>query len=83
MECLHDIDHKLNKLLENRNRSLSGLFKAIRSDKRIEHIGDYPIVCYICALANKKWTRLQMTRALKLTDFYVRGTPKGLQQYMK
>ena len=62
-------------LKSNPNRSLSGVFKALRKDERISLIGYYPLLSFIIHYGHSRspqyhWTRSQIMRAVKVSGFY-------------
>lgn len=66
LECL---------LSSNPNRSLSGVFKALRREQRINLIGDYPLLSFIIHYGYSrtpryKWSRFQMLYAIRISGFY-------------
>lgn len=71
---LEVIDKKLSYLMmTSPNHSLSGVFKALRKDKRISLIGDYPLLSHIIIHGYNRtpkyqWTRKQVFYAMKQTD---------------
>lgn len=74
---LQVITQKLDKLVSsNSNRSLSGIFKALRKDQRIRLIGDYPILSFILRFCYYRapqivWNRQQILRAINTSGFYL------------
>lgn len=67
---------KLERLLDtNSNRSLSGVFKALRRIKSINLIGDYLLLHFILKYAFHRspqivWNRSQVLRAVRVSGFY-------------
>ena len=73
VQSLDDVDQKLVILLNNRNRSCSGVYKALRRDGKISMVGDYPLLSFVIRRAfeitnTPLWNRLQVSRAVSYTD---------------
>lgn len=76
MQGLESINNELERLLRsNDNRSLSGIFKAIRRRPAVSEVGDYILLKYIIQYAYSRtpqtqWNRRQMLRAVRASGFY-------------
>jgi hypothetical protein len=92
---INSIDPKLDSLLSsNPNRSLSGIFKALRKEKRINLLGNYPLLSYIISYGYSRspqyvWNRNQILRAVRISGFYKEEEkrhayiPKEWERYIK
>jgi hypothetical protein len=87
---------KLYGLLStNQNRSLSGVFKALRKDARISAIADYPVLSFILRTAHSRapqynWTKPQIMHAIRISGFCLESgehkksfLPSEWNQYVK
>ncbi|MBD3362878.1 hypothetical protein GF362_04105 [Candidatus Dojkabacteria bacterium] len=76
IQSLNSIVPILEKLLSsNPNRSLSGIFKSLRKQPRIDLIGDYPLLSFIIRYGHSRtpqylWNRNQVLRAVRISEFY-------------
>lgn len=77
IQDLNTVRTSLDSLLStNLNRSFSGVFKHIRRLKRIDMIGDYPVMTFILTEGSnryppKKWSRTQVLRAIRYSKFFL------------
>ena len=100
MQNLTTIEPKLLKLLEYKSkngkftRSLSGMFKSLRSYKGVNLIGDYPLLSFILMKTKEKypkhkWTNKQIITALTPCKFWKeegrkqKYIPKDWRKYIK
>ncbi|MBN2100642.1 hypothetical protein JW710_02005 [Candidatus Dojkabacteria bacterium] len=70
---LQDVLERL--LSSNPNRSFSGVFKALRKEKRISLIGDYALLYFILHYGYHRtprytWNRNQVMRGIRISGFY-------------
>lgn len=73
VQTLDSIAPQLDKLLNNKNRSLSGIFKALRREKKIDCIADYLLLNFVLSRAILRyktplWERNKILRAIRFTS---------------
>jgi len=76
IQSLESIKNNLEWLMStNSNRSLSGIFKSLRKQRRIDLIGDYPLLSCILDYGYSRspkyvWNRNKILRAVRISKFY-------------
>lgn len=95
IQTLESAMPKLEKLLSsNSNRSLSGVFKALRKLSSINLVSDYLLLYFILKYGYYRtpqfvWKRSQVLRAVKVAGFYLDEgrkqayIPKEWEQFLK